>query len=144
VLVLSACGAGDAATKGGGGGASGDAENGSGGSLSGAGGANAGNGAGSGTGGSAPGEKRLPYANAPFDYQIGGDYPPPSGVMIVSRDREGSPAPGLYNICYVNGFQAQPSEESFWLDDHPELVLRDAAGDPVIDADWDEMLLDGC
>jgi hypothetical protein len=42
----------------------------------------------------------------------------------------------------VNGFQAQPSEESFWLDDHPTLVLRDAAGDPVIDADWDEMLLD--
>ena len=64
--------------------------------------------------------------------------------VFVSRDREGSPAPGLYNICYVNGFQAQPSEESFWLDDHPELVLRDAAGDPVIDADWDEMLLDGC
>ena len=105
------------------------------------GGAGAGAMSGGGSGGTSGGT-RLPEANAPFDYQIGGDYTPPSGVMIVSRDRGGSPASGLYNICYVNGFQAQPSEESFWLDDHPELVLRDASGDPVIDADWDEMLLD--
>jgi hypothetical protein len=88
------------------------------------------------------GGPRLPEANAPFDYQIGGDYSPPTGVEVVSRDRESPPAPELYNICYVNGFQVQPSEESFWLDEHPELVLRDSAGDPVVDADWDEMLLD--
>ncbi len=133
-------------SPGGGGGRSGGASSGgassggagSGGTLAGG----AGTGAGSGSGGSAPGDTRLPEANAPFDYQIGGAYAPPAGVMVVSRDRESSPAAGLYNICYVNGFQAQPSEESFWLDDHPDLVLRDAAGDPVIDADWDEMLLD--
>lgn len=101
----------------------------------------AGAGAEGGSGGSMRGG-RLPDANAPFDYQIGGDYAPAAGVAVVSRDREGSPAPGLYNICYVNGFQGQPNDESFWLDDHPELVLRDAAGDPVIDADWDELLLD--
>ena len=64
------------------------------------------------------------------------------GVEIVSRDRTAAPAPGLYNVCYVNGFQAQPNEEDFWLEQHPTLVLRDEQGDPVIDEDWDEMLLD--
>lgn len=85
---------------------------------------------------------RLPPPNAGLDYQLGGAYEPPDGVMIVSRDRNEPPAPGLYNLCYVNGFQIQPDEEAFWLDDHAELVLRDASGDPVIDADWDEMLID--
>ena len=34
-----------------------------------------------------------PPANAKFDYQIGGDYPPPAGVRVVSRDWfSGSPA----------------------------------------------------
>jgi hypothetical protein len=51
-------------------------------------------------------------------------------------------AAGLYNLCYVNGFQAQPHEDSFWLEQHPTLVLRNSQGDPVIDQDWDEMLLD--
>jgi hypothetical protein len=84
----------------------------------------------------------LPTGNAPFDYQIGGAYTPPSGVEIVSRDRGDSPAPGLYNVCYVNGFQTQPDEEDFWLDHHPDLVLRDSGGAPVIDEDWGEYLLD--
>lgn len=84
----------------------------------------------------------LPPPNAPLDYQLGGAYTPPAGVRIVSRDRSESPAPGLYNICYINGFQAQPDEASFWLTMHPDLVLRDGRGDPVIDPDWDEMLLD--
>jgi hypothetical protein len=84
----------------------------------------------------------LPPPNGGLDYQLGGAYTPPAGVTVVSRDRLASPAPGLYNVCYVNGFQTQPGEEAFWLEDHPDLVLRDAAGDPVIDPDWDEMLLD--
>ncbi|MBX7082846.1 MAG: endo alpha-1,4 polygalactosaminidase [Nannocystaceae bacterium] len=84
----------------------------------------------------------LPPPDGGLDYQLGGAYPPPRGTMIVSRDRHDAPADGLYNVCYVNGFQAQPDEESFWLDQHPELVLRDGNGDPVIDQDWDEMLLD--
>ena len=84
----------------------------------------------------------LPPENAGLDYQLGGVYPPPVGVGIVSRDRNAPPAVGLYNICYVNGFQVQPDEEPFWLNDHPDLVLRDAGGDPIIDADWDEMLID--
>lgn len=82
---------------------------------------------------------RLPPRHAGFDYQIGGAYPPPEGVRIVSRDRSDSPAPGLYNICYVNAFQAQPEERSSWPAD---LLLRDAHGRVVIDEDWNEPLLD--
>ncbi|HMA96357.1 MAG TPA: endo alpha-1,4 polygalactosaminidase, partial [Polyangiaceae bacterium] len=86
--------------------------------------------------------RRLPEANAPFDYQIGGAYTPPAGVKIVSRDRKSQPATGLYNICYVNGFQSQPDEESFWKEQHPELLLRNASGAFVVDEDWGEYLLD--
>jgi hypothetical protein len=60
-------------------------------------------------------------------------------VAIVSRDRNDSPAPGLYNICYLNGFQTQPGEEGSW---DADLILRDAQGRPIIDPDWNEMLLD--
>lgn len=84
----------------------------------------------------------LPAANASWDYQIGGAYTPPSGVEVVSRDRNSAPAAGIYNICYVNGFQIQPDEESFWTTQHPTLILRDSSGNPVVDANWNEMLLD--
>ncbi len=80
--------------------------------------------------------------NGAVDYQLGGAYPPAANVRIVSRDRKAPAAPGLYNICYVNGFQIQPDEETFWETQHPNLILRDASGDPVIDADWNEMLID--
>ena len=81
----------------------------------------------------------LPPVNAKIDYQLGGAYPPPADVTIVSRDRTETPAAGLYNICYVNGFQIQPGEEAMWM--QQDLVLRDA-GAPVIDVDWNEMLID--
>lgn len=84
----------------------------------------------------------LPPANAKVDYQLGGSYTPPSGVTVVSRDRLATPALGIYNICYVNGFQIQPDESDWWLTQHPDLILRDANGDPVIDPAWNEMLLD--
>lgn len=87
-------------------------------------------------------EVELPPAGGGLDYQLGGAYEPPAGVQIVSRDRNEAPALGLYNICYVNGYQVQPDENDFWLDEHPDLVLRDENGDPLIDPDWDEMLLD--
>jgi hypothetical protein len=78
-----------------------------------------------------------------FDYQLGGDYPPPSGVEIVTRDSTGTPVPGLYNICYINGFQTQSQDRDFWLDKHPSLVLRYGNGRPVFDPGWpDEMILD--
>ncbi|WSZ86855.1 endo alpha-1,4 polygalactosaminidase [Streptomyces sp. NBC_00859] len=81
----------------------------------------------------------LPPVHAGFDYQIGGAYTPPAGVQVVSRDRSDSPAPGLYNICYVNAFQVQPGEEGQWPSD---LLLRDANGNVVEDPDWGEALLD--
>ena len=85
---------------------------------------------------------QLPTANAGFDYQIGGAYTPPAGVQVVSRDRNSAPAAGIYNICHVNGFQAQSDEENFWLTQHPDLLLRDSSGTVVVDTGWNEMLLD--
>jgi hypothetical protein len=84
----------------------------------------------------------LPVGNAPFDYQIGGAYPPPAGVTIVSRDRGDAVAPGIYNICYVNGFQIQPGEAATWMASHADLILKNAQGQAVIDPDWNEMLVD--
>jgi hypothetical protein len=87
------------------------------------------------------GALRLPPVNAKADYQLGGAYAPPSGVTLVTRDRAAAPAAGLYNICYVNGFQIQPGETAFWTDRHPDLILRDG-GTPVVDTEWNEMLID--
>src|SRR4051794_1965248 len=57
----------------------------------------------------------LPPVGAGFDYQLGGDYPLPPGVTVVSRDwHYGHAAPGAYNVCYVNAFQTQPGERSHW------------------------------
>ncbi|MFJ9348390.1 endo alpha-1,4 polygalactosaminidase [Streptomyces sp. NPDC101237] len=81
----------------------------------------------------------LPPTHAGFDYQIGGAYTPPAGVKVVTRDHTASPASGLYNICYVNAFQAQPGAEGEWASD---LLLRDSAGKVVYDKDWGEALLD--
>ncbi|WP_405565032.1 endo alpha-1,4 polygalactosaminidase [Streptomyces sp. NBC_01180] len=90
-------------------------------------------------GASAASSPALPPVHAGFDYQIGGAYTPPSGVKVVSRDHEASPAAGLYNICYVNAFQAQPDAEKDWDSD---LLLRKANGDVVYDTNWGEALLD--
>jgi Glycoside-hydrolase family GH114 len=85
----------------------------------------------------------LPTSNAPFDYQLGGPYTPAADVRVLARDRTESPAPGIYNICYVNGFQAQPDERSWWLANYPTLILRNVDNSPVIDPEWpDEYILD--
>ncbi|MFI7241172.1 endo alpha-1,4 polygalactosaminidase [Streptomyces qinglanensis] len=105
-------------------------------------------GAGQGDGSPAPGRSpsaarpALPPVHAGFDYQIGGAYPPPDGVRVLSRDRAHDPAPGHYNVCYVNGFQAQPDALDWWQRHHPGLVLRTGSGKPVMDTDWNEALLD--
>ncbi|HEY4267723.1 MAG TPA: endo alpha-1,4 polygalactosaminidase [Galbitalea sp.] len=84
---------------------------------------------------------------AKVDYQLGGGYSAPSGVSVVTRDSTDQPAAGLYNICYVNGFQTQGEDRAFWLDEHPTLILRSprgtAPGTPITDPGWpDEMILD--
>lgn len=77
-----------------------------------------------------------PPPHVPFDYQIGGDYPLPDGVAVVSRDWFIGAAPeGVYAICYVNAFQTQddeddvdrPDERSNWPS---ELVLLELGDDP--------------
>ena len=83
-----------------------------------------------------------PPANGSFDYQIGDPYTPPAGVVVVSRDHDADAAPGLYNICYVNAFQAQTGAAAWWKANHPDLLLHDANGKLVIDKDWNEILLD--
>ncbi|MER5888873.1 endo alpha-1,4 polygalactosaminidase [Streptomyces sp. NPDC001941] len=90
-------------------------------------------------GGKSPGGVRLPPAHAGFDYQIGGPYTPPDGVRIVARDHGVAPARGLYNICYVNAFQAQPGAEDEWDKD---LLLTDRSGRIAMDKDWNEAILD--
>jgi hypothetical protein len=77
-------------------------------------------------------------AGAVADYQLGGGYPPPPGVTVVARDSTDRPAEGLYNICYVNGFQTQPGAD--WPRD---LLVAGTDGRPLADANWpDEYLLD--
>ena len=96
---------------------------------------------------------RPPPAGGAFDYQLGGAYPPPSGVDIVARDRSEAPPDDAYAICYVNLFQTQPDPEgaadadlegttAWWEQEHPELLLRDADGAPVMDLEWNEALFD--
>lgn len=96
-----------------------------------------------GCGGSAPGEQpRLPEGAA-FDYQLGGAYPPPRGAAVVVRDSTAEPAAGLFNVCYVNGFQSQPQDRARWLEQRRDLVLSDARGRPRADPDWPgELVLD--
>lgn len=97
------------------------------------------------TPGSQAADWSAPPANATFDYQIGGDYPLPDGVSVVSRDWFSGTAPaGAYGICYVNAFQTQadepdvdrPDERSNW----PAHLVLSALGD---DPNWGgEYLID--
>lgn len=80
---------------------------------------------------------RVLPADAVPDYQLGGAYDPPDGVTVVARDSTAEPAPGMYSICYVNGFQTQPGDS--WPE---ELLVRGDDG-PIVDPDWpDEHILD--
>ncbi|MET7688196.1 endo alpha-1,4 polygalactosaminidase [Streptomyces sp. NPDC005483] len=87
----------------------------------------------------APAAVTLPPRHVPWDYQIGGAYPPAAGVRVVSRSYEDAPAPGLYNICNINAFQAESDAERDW---DADLLLRAADGKVVHDTDWDEAVLD--
>ena len=84
---------------------------------------------------------RAPPANAQFDYQIGGPYTPASSVGIVDRDWRDAPAAGKYDVCYVNAFQTQPEDASWWRRNHDDLLLR-RGGAYVADESWNEILLD--
>lgn len=75
------------------------------------------------------------------DYQLGGPAYVPDNVGIVVRDRTERPAPGAYNVCYVNGFQTQPDAKAYWLE-RRGLLLQDDRGRIVTDEAWGEWLLD--
>ena len=83
-------------------------------------------------------DRLLPPVAGTFEYQLGGAFAPDSSARIVSRDRTDAPAPGVYNICYLNAFQTQPGA------DWPEsLVLHSADGERLADPNWpDEFILD--
>ncbi|HEY1133990.1 MAG TPA: endo alpha-1,4 polygalactosaminidase [Nocardioides sp.] len=85
------------------------------------------------------GDVALPPADARWDIQLGGPRDVPDDVTIVERDSGVEPNGG-YDICYVNGFQSQPDVDEQWVDS--DLVLRDDAGEPVIDEVWDEYIFD--
>ena len=74
------------------------------------------------------------------DYQLGGNRSVPANVTIVARDRKAAPIAGRYNICYVNGFQTQPDERTFWRK-HWGLVLKKNSR-AVVDEGWGEWVLD--
>lgn len=89
-------------------------------------------------------QQALP-ADGAFDYQIGGSYAPASDVRIVSRDvNDGAlKSDNIYDICYLNALQTQPSETQWWTTNHPELLLKDEQGNFVHDPDsrWNEEIL---
>jgi endo-alpha-1,4-polygalactosaminidase (GH114 family) len=86
--------------------------------------------------GAATAQIKLPPVNAGWDLQLGGAYTPAAGVRIVDRDRTAKPVPGKYNICYINAFQTQDNEATFWTEQHPDLLLTDDDGKPLEDPDW--------
>ncbi|GGF37759.1 endo alpha-1,4 polygalactosaminidase [Williamsia phyllosphaerae] len=80
----------------------------------------------------------LPPTTGGFDYQLGGAYPPAAGVTVVERDSTADPAPGVYSVCYINGFQTQPGVT--WPD---ELLVHRSDGSLLVDPGWpDEHLID--
>lgn len=98
-----------------------------------------------------------PPATGGFDYQVGGGYPLYPDTAIVSRDRLDDPAPGAYNVCYVNAFQTQAIDLAGVWDDNRDLLLatdpavpaaarpsvaRDGQAHWVSDGVWQEILLD--
>jgi len=83
-------------------------------------------------------------ATGGLDYQLGGAYAPAAGVTVVVRDVTSRPAPGLFSVCYLNGFQTQPGAlRSTWSGPRRALLLRTASGALARDPGWpDEVLLD--
>ncbi|ALG10675.1 endo alpha-1,4 polygalactosaminidase [Kibdelosporangium phytohabitans] len=100
----------------------------------------------------------LPPPGGQFDYRIGGPYTPDASVKVVSRDRTAAPAPGKYSVCYINAMQTQPDPKgpdgkpvpdpelvgttAWYFRYHNDVVLKDAEGNPVMDGQWGEAILD--
>ncbi len=81
-----------------------------------------------------------PPVGVDLDYQLGGAVSPAENVGIVVRDRRAKPIEGLWNVCYVNGFQTQPDEKRFWRKRRDLLLKRH--GELVVDEAWNEWIFD--
>ncbi|WP_344980056.1 hypothetical protein [Streptosporangium fragile] len=67
----------------------------------------------------------LPPAHAGFDYQIGGAYPPPTGVRVVSRDRGDFTAAFGDNVIVIEYNAAGLSRACSGRGDTLSVVRRD-------------------
>ncbi len=87
----------------------------------------------------------LPPTSGVFDYQLGGPSAtvgsPARKPTVVVRDASAAPLAGAYSVCYVNGFQTQPGDATFWRA-RAHLLVKGANGRPLADPDWpDEYIL---
>ena len=74
-----------------------------------------------------------PPVDGTFDYQIGGAYA--SSAAVVDRDRHEPAVAGAYSICYLNAFQTQPDELTFWKRHHRSLLVK-KGGKYLTDPGW--------
>jgi hypothetical protein len=80
-----------------------------------------------------------PPERAVFDYQIMKGNQPKADAGIVDRDHTEAPARGVDNICYINAFQTQPTQDGQW----PAQTILTQNGRRVADPGWPgEFLLD--
>ena len=82
-----------------------------------------------------------PPLDGRFDYQMGKTYPPAGAVGIVVRAHTQARVEGSYNICELSGFRVHEQDRERWLQQYPELILRDALGIPVVDK-YSSLLID--
>lgn len=82
-----------------------------------------------------------PPLDGKFDYQMGQTYPPAGSVEIVVRAHTQARVEGSYNICELSGFRVHEQDRDLWLRQHPELILRDVLGIPVVDR-YSSLLMD--
>jgi hypothetical protein len=73
---------------------------------------------------------QLPPKGAKFDYQLGGATTFTPVPAVAGRDNGDKPWPGVYSICYINGFQSQAGDSSL-----KPYFLKDN-GKPVEDPNW--------
>ena len=81
-------------------------------------------------------------ADTAFDYQLGGAYPPPAGVRAVSRDRRPNPRPASTTSATSTPSRRSPTSRHLVEGPPPRTAAAGEHGEPVIDEDWDEPLLD--
>jgi Glycoside-hydrolase family GH114 len=89
----------------------------------------------------APVTVSLPPAHAGFDYRIGGAYPPPAGVSVVSRDHDDAPATGLdFAVAEECGTYDECGDYTAAFDDHVIVIEYTAEGLKKACSGWGDEL----